>query len=80
MNARINKKASKKPLQGFRLALDDDTLDVGFVPLCGTAKRLTVCCPLCGIVMVYVQRGKKMAYTNEYVRNFYFCPECGIKG
>ena len=44
---------------------DDNGLSVGFAPLCGSNRPLTVRCPMCGIVM-------------DYTNDKYFCLECGI--
>jgi hypothetical protein len=42
-------------------------LDVGFVPLCGSNRPLTVRCPMCSLGMLH--NGTE-----------YFCPDCGIRG
>ena len=67
MKFKTREKDRKWALDELIRFADDNGLSVGFVPLCADSRPLTVCCPMCSLVML--DNGTE-----------YFCPDCGIRG
>jgi predicted RNA-binding Zn-ribbon protein involved in translation (DUF1610 family) len=67
LTLRMHKEDRKQPKDECWINVNGVDLLVGFVPICGSNRPLTVKCPMCGLVMMH--NGTK-----------YFCPDCGILG
>jgi len=64
---RMHKEGRKQDKDERWVNVNGVDLLVGFVPLCGPNRPLTVRCPMCGLVLLH----------NDVIGE-YFCPECGI--